>query len=136
MSSATARTCATIISGGTGWMASTPTVFWAVIAVIAVMPCTPQRANAFRSAWMPAPPPESEPAIERTAGTRAAGMRIRLGGGLIAASERAADQAAELQLAEAGEHRPGLVGARGELPERPAPLLDRLEQPAQLGPQA
>ena len=46
----------------------TPTVFWAVIAVIAVIPWTPQRANAFRSAWIPAPPPESEPAIERTVG--------------------------------------------------------------------
>ena len=51
-----------------GGCRSTPTVFCAVSAVIAVMPCTPQRANAFRSAWMPAPPPESEPAIERTAG--------------------------------------------------------------------
>ena len=51
---------------------STATVFCAVIAVIAVMPCTPQRANAFRSAWMPAPPPESEPAIDRTRGTRSA----------------------------------------------------------------
>ena len=43
-------------------------MFWAVIAVIAVIPCTPQRANAFRSAWIPAPPPESEPAIESTVG--------------------------------------------------------------------
>jgi hypothetical protein len=58
-----------IASGGTGCTASTPVVLWAVIAVIAVMPWTPQRANAFRSAWMPAPPPESEPAMERTAGT-------------------------------------------------------------------
>ena len=56
--------------GETDSTASTPTVFCAVIAVIAVIPCTPQRAKAFRSAWMPAPPPESEPAIERTAGTR------------------------------------------------------------------
>ncbi len=68
MSSATARTCATIVSGATASTACTPTVFCAVIAVIAVIPCTPQRANAFRSAWIPAPPPESEPAIERTAG--------------------------------------------------------------------
>ena len=65
MSPATARTWATIISRGTGVTISTPTVFWAVSAVIAVIPCTPQRANAFRSAWIPAPPPESEPAIER-----------------------------------------------------------------------
>ena len=63
MSPATARTWATIISGGVGTIASTPTVFCAVSAVIAVIPCTPQRANAFRSAWIPAPPPESEPAI-------------------------------------------------------------------------
>src|SRR4051794_25421636 len=35
---------------------------------MAVIPCTPQRANAFRSAWMPAPPPESEPAMESTRG--------------------------------------------------------------------
>ena len=68
MSSATALTWATIISGGTAWTASTATVFCAVSAVIAVIPWTPQRANAFRSAWMPAPPPESEPAIESTAG--------------------------------------------------------------------
>ncbi len=69
MSSATARTWATIISGGIDSTASTPTVFCAVSAVIAVIPWTPQRAKAFRSAWIPAPPPESEPAIESTAGT-------------------------------------------------------------------
>ena len=51
-----------------GVHAGDPTVFCAVSAVIAVIPWTPQRAKAFRSAWMPAPPPESEPAIERTAG--------------------------------------------------------------------
>jgi hypothetical protein len=57
----------------------TPTVFWAVIAVMAVIPYTPQAANAFRSAWIPAPPPESEPAIERTRGIRArAATALRL----------------------------------------------------------
>jgi len=30
-----------------------------VIAVIADIPWTPQRENDFRSAWIPAPPPES-----------------------------------------------------------------------------
>src|SRR6478752_5221599 len=59
-------------------MPVTPTVLCAVSAVIAVIPCTPQRANAFRSAWIPAPPPESEPAIESTAG-RGRGIRFRLG---------------------------------------------------------
>ena len=52
--------------------ASTPTVFCAVIAVIAVVPWTPWRANALRSAWIPAPPPESEPAIDRHTGMRCA----------------------------------------------------------------
>ncbi len=74
MSSATARTWATTIRGETDSTAVTPTVFCAVIAVIAVIPCTPTFANTFRSAWIPAPPPESEPAIERTAGGRE-GMR-------------------------------------------------------------
>ena len=72
MSSVTALTWATMTSGEIACTALTPRVFWAVIAVIAVMPCTPQAANAFRSAWMPAPPPESEPAIESTHGGRPA----------------------------------------------------------------
>src|SRR4051812_24023352 len=84
MSSATVLTCSTMNSPGTGWMPVTPTVLWAVSAVIAVIPCTPQRANAFRSAWMPAPPPESEPAIDRTAGT-GLGTRVRVGYGRMAA---------------------------------------------------
>ena len=75
MSSATALTWATMMSGGIAWTAVTPTVFWAVIAVIAVMPWTPQAANAFRSAWMPAPPPESLPAIESTRGMRSETQR-------------------------------------------------------------
>ena len=68
MSSATARTCSTIASADSGYTPVTATVFCAVTAVIAVMPCTPQRANALRSAWIPAPPPESEPAIDSTFG--------------------------------------------------------------------
>jgi hypothetical protein len=67
------------MSGSTGATRVTATVFWAVSAVIAVVPCTPQRANAFRSAWMPAPPPESEPAIERQTGTCGAGWSIIAG---------------------------------------------------------
>jgi hypothetical protein len=59
-----------IILGDTGATISTPTVFCAVRAVIAVIPWTRQRANAFRSAWIPAPPPESDPAIARQLGTR------------------------------------------------------------------
>src|SRR5690242_11271683 len=37
---------------------------------MAVVPWTPARANAFRSACIPAPPPESEPAIDRQTGMR------------------------------------------------------------------
>ena len=70
MSPTTARTWASTISAGTISTACTPTVLCAVIAVIAVIPCTPQWANAFRSAWMPAPPPESEPAIDSARGVR------------------------------------------------------------------
>ena len=67
----------------------TATVFCAVMAVIAVIPCTPQRANALRSAWMPAPPPESEPAIESTRGMRVRGHgQGRIGGRPAAASAR------------------------------------------------
>src|SRR3982750_4825457 len=69
MSSAIARVWGKPAWGEASSTISTPSVFCAVIAVIAVIPCTPTRANAFRSAWIPAPPPESEPAIERTAGT-------------------------------------------------------------------
>jgi hypothetical protein len=48
-------------------------VFCAVRATIAVVPKTPAAANAFRSAWMPAPPPESEPAMVRARGTMSSG---------------------------------------------------------------
>ena len=82
MSSTTARTWATIIAGDTASTAVTATVFCAVMAVIAVVPCTPARAKAFRSAWIPAPPPESEPAIDRQTGMRPAARarRRRIGG--------------------------------------------------------
>ena len=76
MSSTTARTWATTASGGSGNTAVTAMVFCAVIAVIAVIPCTPQAANALRSAWIPAPPPESEPAMERTRGSADLGWAI------------------------------------------------------------
>ena len=64
MSSVIAGTHSTISSPGSGYTAVTATVFWAVIAVMAVIPSILQRANALRSAWIPAPPPESELAIE------------------------------------------------------------------------
>ncbi len=44
-------------------MSVTPVVFWAVRAVIALMAYTPWAVIVLISAWMPAPPLESEPAI-------------------------------------------------------------------------
>ena len=64
-------TGATGSTGATGATARTSRVFCAVIAVIALVPWTPQLAKAFRSAWIPAPPPESEPAIVSATGVRA-----------------------------------------------------------------
>ena len=68
MSSKTASSCAVTNSGGNSWIAVTPTVFCAVNATIALIPWQPAAANAFRSAWMPAPPPESDDAIVNARG--------------------------------------------------------------------
>src|ERR1700686_887798 len=62
-SSQTASLWARRRSTDTGSHLFTPRVFWAVIAVIADVPKTPNRWNVLRSAWIPAPPPESEPAM-------------------------------------------------------------------------
>ena len=53
-------------------------MFCAVSATIAVEPWTPAAANAFRSAWMPAPPPESEPAMVRALATMPSGYVSRI----------------------------------------------------------
>ena len=50
-------------SGVTSKIPWTPVVFWAVSAVIALIPYTPFAIIVFKSAWMPAPPLESLPAI-------------------------------------------------------------------------
>ena len=52
-----------INSGETSKIPCTPVVFWAVRAVMALMPYTPFAIMVFRSAWIPAPPLESLPAI-------------------------------------------------------------------------
>ena len=68
MSVTTARIWSATTCGGSVSYPLTPRVFWIVTAVIAVIPNTPSALNVFRSAWIPAPPPESEPAIESTLG--------------------------------------------------------------------
>ena len=67
---ATASICARTSRGAMGVDRTTASVFCAVMAVIAVVPNTPRRANTRRSAWTPAPPPESDPAIVSAIGAR------------------------------------------------------------------
>ena len=68
MSSMTASICARTKAAGKTWTAFTCAVFWAVTQVIAVVPNTPRAAKVLRSAWIPAPPPESEPAMVSATG--------------------------------------------------------------------
>src|SRR5207247_9433403 len=77
-SSATASSCLFTSATGTASQARTPTVFCAVTAVTTLVPNTPNWWNVFRSAWSPAPPPESEPAIVRAIFT-GAGLPTLLG---------------------------------------------------------
>ena len=68
MSSSTALIWSRTKAGDCSAIDVTPRVFCAVSATIAVMPCAPQRAKALRSAWIPAPPPESDEAMVSTRG--------------------------------------------------------------------
>ena len=61
----TASICCRMSAGETSSNEVTPCVFCAVIAVMALVPYTPCAANVLRSAWIPAPAPESLPAIVR-----------------------------------------------------------------------
>ena len=75
MSSKTASSWARMKSGGSSWTAVTAAVFCAVSATSADIPWQPAAANAFRSAWIPAPPPESDVAIVNTRGTLMLSLR-------------------------------------------------------------
>src|SRR5919198_4385507 len=81
ISAKTASSCARTNSGCTSSTAVTPTVFCAVSATITVEPWQPAAANAFRSAWIPAPPPESDPAIVRHRGINELPSPVRTGSG-------------------------------------------------------
>src|SRR5437879_9056825 len=107
-SSASASSWRVTSSAGTGSHASTPTVFWAVTAVTTLVPNTPNWWNVFRSAWSPAPPPESEPAIVRAIFT-GAGLLTLLGLGWGRRGRQRAHRA--LQLVKQG--RVLLAGPRG-----------------------
>ena len=84
MSEKTASSCATTNSGGSSWIAVTAVVFCAVSATSTDIPCAPAAANAFRSAWMPAPPPSrtsrSSVLVERQRTPFAGMTRIRFDG--------------------------------------------------------
>ena len=76
MSSKTASSCARMKSGGSSWTAVTADrVLRGERDDGADVPCTPAAANAFRSAWMPAPPPESDVAIVNARGTTCNSLR-------------------------------------------------------------
>src|SRR5574340_21822 len=62
-SSKTASSCDAMMAGGNSKTSVTSAVFWAVTAVMTDMANTPLADMALMSAWIPAPPPESEPAI-------------------------------------------------------------------------
>ncbi len=68
MSSTTLRYWARTASTGSSQAPCTPSEFCAVTAVSTLMPWVPRASIVLRSAWMPAPPPESEPATVRTFG--------------------------------------------------------------------
>ncbi len=67
-SSRTERSCCATNAGGRFSTPWTPREFCAVTAVSTDMPNTRNAENVLRSAWMPAPPPESEPAMVRALG--------------------------------------------------------------------
>jgi hypothetical protein len=66
MSLSTTSICWAMKAGSTGTTPCTPTVFWAVRAVIAVAAKAFMAVTALMSAWIPAPPPESDPATIST----------------------------------------------------------------------
>ncbi|CAI7925227.1 unnamed protein product [Closterium sp. NIES-54] len=84
--------CATTASAPTACADCTPRVFCAVTAVIAVAHHTPCAALDLISAWIPAPPPESDPAIVNTTG-RGAGAGAGSGAEGAAAVSGAAHRA-------------------------------------------
>jgi hypothetical protein len=62
----TASICRETNRGENGSIVTMPRVFCAVPATTTVAPYTACAAKVSRSAWIPAPPPESDPAIETT----------------------------------------------------------------------
>ena len=111
------RSARRTISAGTGITACTPSVFCAVIAVIAVIAWPPSMVTVLMSAWMPAPPPLSEPAMIRMRGNRHRGPLRSVEAGYFVEQMRRADRP-RLEIAAAigadsGERPVDAVGAEG-----------------------
>jgi hypothetical protein len=68
-SSNTASSCSVRKATSGVWMLRTPWVFWATRAVTTVIAKPPASETALMSAWMPAPPVGSVPAMDRMRGT-------------------------------------------------------------------
>ena len=77
ISSNTARSCSSTTDAFTGSTRNTPQVFWTVIAVRALIPYRPNAPMVFKSAWIPAPPLQSDPAIVRTVFIRLPPFQIK-----------------------------------------------------------
>src|SRR5690242_17398708 len=105
MSSSTASICLAMTSVSISCTAKKPRVFWAVTAVTTLLPYTPSAANVFRSAWMPAPPPESEPAIVRALGGALRALAPKAQAGPDALSRQDAKKA----VRAVNRHRVGFV---------------------------
>src|SRR4051812_13571546 len=97
---------------------------------MAVIPWTPAAANAFRSAWIPAPPPESEPAIASTRGVRAPSVTPRSMPDrrpFVGPDAGTADEPARFQRAEQDAHPAGVdLGIRCDR-ARIEPALDGIK---------
>ena len=119
-------------STGIGHTPCTPSVFCAVSAVIAVAAKPPSAVTALMSAWMPAPPPESEPATIRTRprftpalGPRAIASRQRL--------RPCVHQLLVLALGHHADHRLGAAGADQDAAALAEPRLVRGDLALHLG---
>ena len=114
--------------------ACTPRVFWAVTAVMAAVPHTPWASNVLRSATMPAPPLESEPAMVSATGRdgsrRPTGCTDRMAGNCSRNAGHRCSQPSDRQVAVAQPALGGVGGAAADAQRRAqAPLGEDVPRP-------
>src|SRR5665213_2994124 len=145
ISASTTSICCRIKAGSIGRTPWTPSVFCAVNAVIAVAAKASSIVTVLMSAWIPAPPPESEPATMRTRpftglfrGLDGARLVGAAGGGEDRLADVVDDQGEQpfvLALRHHPDHRLGAGRADDEPSVRAQPSFaggDRLLDPARL----